>query len=40
MSVPQDKPPFFKTWNAMYWFVFGNLVVVILLLYWFSQSFK
>jgi hypothetical protein len=34
-----DKPPFFRSWKHLYLAVFFNLVVLIMLLYWFSVSF-
>lgn len=42
MTTPQessDKPPFFKTWKTIYLIVIGNLVVLVLLFYLFSQAF-
>jgi len=38
---PEDqKPPFFKTWARLYWFVIGNLVVLILLFYLFTKAYQ
>lgn len=38
---PQDsKPPFFKNWKGIYLLVIGNLIVLILLFYWFTLSFS
>lgn len=31
--------PFFKTWNGLYTFVIGELVVLIILFYLFSEAF-
>lgn len=32
--------PLFKTWNRLYLFVIGELIVLILLFYWFSRYFS
>jgi len=38
---PEDqKPPFFKTWNRLYWFVIGNLAVLIILFYLFTKAYQ
>lgn len=36
----EDKPPFLKSWNKIYLVVFGELVVLILLFYLFTQVFS
>ena len=32
--------PLFKSWRSLYFFVLGELTVLILLFYWFSQAFS
>lgn len=32
--------PLFKSWKSLYFFVIGELVVLIALFYWFSQAFS
>lgn len=39
MSLNEDKPPIFKTWNQMYAFVLALHVVIIGLFYWFTKAF-
>lgn len=34
-----EKPPFFKKWSQMYGFVVGWLIVLIMLFYFFSQTY-
>lgn len=38
--MPHEKPPFLKTWINIYLLVIGALVVVILLLYAFTNFFR
>lgn len=43
MSQPnsEEKPPaLFKTWRQFYLFVFGNLVLMIVLFYLFTNMFN
>lgn len=35
-----EKPPFFKSWKGMYWLLMINLVVLILIFYFFSRYFS
>lgn len=35
---PQDEPPPFATWRALYGLVIGTLVVIILLLAWLTRA--
>lgn len=34
-----ERPPFFNSWKAIYLLVLANLLVLIVLFYWFSVSF-
>ncbi len=38
--MPQENPPILKTWNNLYALVIGVLVVVIVLLYFFTKYFE
>lgn len=35
-----EKPPFFKSWRAIYWLLIGNLLFFILLFYGFTRHFS
>jgi len=35
-----EKPPFFKDWRSWYILVIGELVLLILLFYWFTNAFS
>ncbi|MEM6803953.1 MAG: hypothetical protein AAF696_21285 [Bacteroidota bacterium] len=47
MSKPEENPdeelrkvlPFFKTWRSLYIFVIGELIVLIILFYFFSNYY-
>jgi len=39
-STLDKKPPFFKSWKQIYLFVLGNLIILIILFYWFTKSFS
>ncbi|QMU29820.1 hypothetical protein [Adhaeribacter radiodurans] len=34
------KPPFFKSWNRMYWLVIVSLAVQVLVFYLITQAYK
>ncbi len=34
-----DTPPYFKSWNSIYWLVGSLLAVIIVLLYMFSRAY-
>lgn len=36
----EEPPPFGKTWNRLYAIVLGELVLLILLFYWFRKTFE
>jgi hypothetical protein len=36
----EEKPPFFSSWNKLYALVIGELVVLVLLFYLFTQAFS
>jgi hypothetical protein len=38
-DIIDDKPPFLGSWNKIYLFVFGELVILILLFYLFTKAF-
>jgi len=41
MSVlPDEKPPFLKSWTAWYWIVIGSLALLIILFYFFTKHFS
>ncbi|MGN6646613.1 MAG: hypothetical protein ACTHJT_08785 [Cytophaga sp.] len=40
MPEQEDKPPFLNTWNNVYVFIIGFLVVTIGLFYIFTNYFK
>ena len=40
MSEQEEKPPILKTWTNVYVLVIGSLVLIIFLLYLFTQSYK
>ncbi|PTX18167.1 hypothetical protein C8N40_107206 [Pontibacter mucosus] len=37
---PIEKPPFFKTWNGMYWLVLGNLAFTVVLFYIITKLYE
>ncbi len=41
--TPEDPreslPDFVPSWQHLYWFVVGNLVAIILFLYWLTEAF-
>jgi len=37
---PQDPPPFLRKWSNLYAIVIGELIVLILLFYWFTISYS
>jgi len=37
---PDEKPPFFKSWNAWYALVIGFLGLLIILFYFFTKHFS
>jgi len=39
-DIIDDKPPFLGSWNKIYLFVFGELVILILLFYLFTKAFS
>jgi hypothetical protein len=39
-NMIDDKPPFLGSWNKIYLFVFGELVILILLFYLFTKVFS
>lgn len=39
MNQTEDKPPFFSKWQTIYLIVFGNLILMIVLMYFFSKAF-
>jgi len=39
-EIIEDKPPFLGSWNKIYLFVLGELVVLILLFYLFAKAFS
>ena len=39
-EIVEDKPPFLGTWNKIYLFVLGELVVLIFLFYFFAKVFS
>ncbi|WP_421877712.1 hypothetical protein [Marinoscillum sp.] len=34
-----DTPPYFKSWRSIYWLVAGFLLLIIVMLYFFSQAY-
>ncbi len=40
MSEQEDKPPFLNTWNNVYTFIIGSLVITLILFYIFTNYFK
>ena len=36
----EDPPPFFRTWPAMYAFVLGIFVALVILLYLFTKAYE
>ena len=36
----QEKPPFFKEWKSWYILVIGELVLLILIFYWFTNAYS
>ena len=40
MSHKEDKPPFLNTWNNVYAFVIGWLLITMLAFYLFTQYFS
>ena len=36
----EERPPFFRSWRAVYSLVIGTLVIVIVALYFFTETFK
>ncbi len=39
-ELPDEKPPFFKSWKTWYLLVIGFLVVLIILFYLFTKHFS
>jgi len=39
-DIIDDKPPFLASWNKIYLLVFGELVILILLFYLFTEAFS
>lgn len=39
-TTPDELPPFFKTWKQMYIAVMANLLLIIILFYWFTKYFE
>ncbi len=35
-----EKPPFFKEWKSWYILVIGELILLIILFYWFTNAFS
>ncbi len=38
--LPDEKPPFFKSWNTWYMIVIGFLVLLIILFFLFTKHFS
>jgi hypothetical protein len=39
-GMQSEPPPLFKTWGRFYSFVLGELVLLIILFYWFRMVFE
>jgi glucose uptake protein GlcU len=39
-ELPDEKPPFFKSWNSWYAMVIGFLALLIILFYLFTKHFS
>jgi hypothetical protein len=39
-TVNSERPPLFRSWNRLYGFVLGELVLLIVLFYAFSKLFQ
>jgi hypothetical protein len=39
-NIFEDKPPFLGSWNKIYLFVFGELIILIVLFYFFTKVFS
>lgn len=39
-EIIDNKPPFLGSWNKIYFFVLGELVILILLFYLFTKVFS
>jgi hypothetical protein len=39
-NIIEAKPPFLGSWNKIYWIVFGELVFLIALFYFFTKVFS
>ena len=39
-NAPDERPPFFESWNTMYVFVIANLGVLIILFYLFTVIYR
>jgi len=39
-DLPDEKPPFLKSWNSWYLLVIGFLVLLIILFYLFTKHFS
>jgi hypothetical protein len=39
-QVPDEPPPFLRSWNRVYVLVVVYLIAVILLFYWFMRTFN
>ncbi len=39
-NLIEDKPPLLGSWNKIYLFVFGELLILILLFYLFTKAFS
>lgn len=38
--VQESKPPIFSSWNKLYAFVFGELVLLVVIFYLFTKAFE
>lgn len=36
----EEKPPILKSWNRIYFIVFLNLIILMILFYWFTVTFE
>ena len=39
-NIPDDPPPFLRTWERVYAAVIAYLAVIILLFFWFTRAFN
>jgi len=40
IEIKEEKPPFLGSWNKIYLFVFTELIILIFLLYLFTEAFN